>query len=103
MAIAEATGYLDLRGRGAEQLHLDRINSRLGYSVENVRVVTASENCRKGSYEKKIRLRDGRWVMLHEIGVGLPSPQDPEEDDWVDTSTLEDIDWDANLDDNQPF
>ncbi len=103
MAIAEASGYLDAKGRGAEQLHIDRINARLGYSVENVRVITASENSRKGCYEKKIQLGDGRWVMLHEIGIGLPSSESPEEDDWIDQSTLSDIDWGSDTDSNCPF
>lgn len=93
--IAEATGYVESKGRRADQLHLDRIDARKGYSADNVRVITCSENSRKGAYEKRIQLGDGRWVMLHEIGVGVSRPDDIEEHDWVDPDSLGDIDWDS--------
>lgn len=95
VGICEATGYAEGKGRHAHELHLDRIDARKGYSLDNVRVITCSENSRKGCYEKRIQLRDGRWVMLHEIGIGVPAPNTPEDDDWVDPNSLGDIDWDS--------
>jgi hypothetical protein len=86
LEIAAATGYLENKGRGAAQLHLDRIDARKGYTVENVRVITCAENSRKGNYERRIQLGSGKWVMLHEIGIGVPQ----------DFPTLDDdMDWDG--------
>lgn len=88
LQIAEATGYIESKGRKADQLHLDRIDVHKGYTLENVRVITCEENSRKGSYERRIQLGDGRWVCLHEIGIGVPCPEDPEEDDWIDPDSF---------------
>jgi hypothetical protein len=47
------SGYLDLKGRFADCLQVDRKDHRLGYTDDNIQPLVASENCRKGQWEKK--------------------------------------------------
>lgn len=44
--LCEGTGYLESRGRMRDCLSIDRIDSRKGYSADNVRVVSVSMNSR---------------------------------------------------------
>lgn len=41
------SGWLDGKGKEATSLSIDRINETKGYSVDNVRVITLSENTAK--------------------------------------------------------
>ena len=51
--IAERTGYIDRKGNFADDLHLDRIDPLRGYEADNLRVISCSENARKGAtYDK---------------------------------------------------
>lgn len=43
----EGTEYLARRGRGIDELHLDRIKVDLGYVPGNLQVLTTAENLRK--------------------------------------------------------
>lgn len=43
----EGTEYLQRRGRGSDELHLDREKIELGYVPGNLKVITAAENLRK--------------------------------------------------------
>lgn len=43
----EGTEYLARRGRGIDELHLDRIEVHRGYVVGNIQVLTTEENLRK--------------------------------------------------------
>lgn len=43
----EGTEYLARRGRGIDELHLDREKVELGYVKGNLKVITAAENLRK--------------------------------------------------------
>lgn len=43
----EGTEYLARRGRGIDELHLDRIKVHLGYVPGNLQVLTTAENLRK--------------------------------------------------------
>src|SRR5687768_6632452 len=43
----EGTEYLARRGRGIDELHLDRVKPWLGYVPENLQVITTEENLRK--------------------------------------------------------
>ncbi len=45
--VIEGTGYLEKRGRGLEELHLDRKQVELGYVPGNLAVITTEENLRK--------------------------------------------------------
>lgn len=45
--MAVKSGYDLLHGRGASDLHVDRIDASQGYVPGNVQVITASENTRK--------------------------------------------------------
>lgn len=47
MAIPRIEEYLERRGRGIEDLHLDREKVHLGYVPGNLKVITAAENLRK--------------------------------------------------------
>jgi hypothetical protein len=89
MEIAEATGYIENRGRSTTDLHMDRENPDEGYTLKNLRVITCSENSRKGSYERWITLKSGKRVRLCDIGIGkavepvdVPEPEE-EEPEWL--------------------
>lgn len=43
------TGYHNLCGRAAEKMSIDRIDSSRGYSFDNIRMITVSENSAKGN------------------------------------------------------
>jgi hypothetical protein len=47
LAEIEGTEYLARRGRGPDELHLDRAKVHLGYVPGNLKVITAAENLRK--------------------------------------------------------
>lgn len=51
--VLEGTNYLEQKGIRAWNLHIDRIESSKGYEVGNVRVITASENCRKAALTER--------------------------------------------------
>lgn len=42
-------GYLDKRGRRGKDFHIDRKKSHLGYSLDNIQIMRAVDNCRKGN------------------------------------------------------
>jgi hypothetical protein len=46
-AIPRFDEYIALRGRGIDELHLDRVKVHLGYVPGNLQVLTAAENLRK--------------------------------------------------------
>ncbi len=46
-AIPRFDEYLQKRGRGIDELHLDRVKVHLGYVVGNLAVITTAENLRK--------------------------------------------------------
>ncbi len=46
-AIPRFQEYLERRGRGIDELHMDREKVELGYVPGNLRVITAAENLRK--------------------------------------------------------
>jgi hypothetical protein len=50
-ALCLRTGYHLDRGREGHELHLDRKNALLGYSDDNVQILTATQNCRKSRQE----------------------------------------------------
>lgn len=76
MEIAKATGYIDGKGVTPTSLHLDRIDPDKGYAFDNVQVITASENCSKGSYERWVRGADGKMVRMCDLGKDEPE-EDP--------------------------
>ena len=41
------TGYLNKKGRHGDNLSIDRIRGNEGYSINNIQVLTVSENVRK--------------------------------------------------------
>ena len=48
----EQTGYLDSKGRKSTSLTIDRIKSSEGYSIENMQVISLSENSSKGATDE---------------------------------------------------
>lgn len=62
--LAVKSGYDLLHGRGASDLHIDRIDNGKGYIPGNVQVLTASENSKKSCAE-----RTG-WKPAHLRGNG---------------------------------
>jgi hypothetical protein len=53
--LVSGTQYMQRRGRGKTSLHFDRINNQKGYSIENIQIITNSENAKKGAIEKKYK------------------------------------------------
>ena len=47
LEVIDGTEYLERRGRGKDELHLDRIDVSQGYVRWNLQVITAAENLRK--------------------------------------------------------
>jgi hypothetical protein len=41
------TNYVESKGRESESLTIDRIDSSLGYTIDNIRTLTWSQNCAK--------------------------------------------------------
>ena len=46
------TGYTDGSGRHRHNFHIDRIDPRKGYTVDNIQVLTCAENVAKGNRER---------------------------------------------------
>lgn len=44
--------YLQRRGNNRESLQIDRIKTHLGYTLDNVRIITTTENTCKGNRER---------------------------------------------------
>lgn len=47
----EETSYISLKGKHAKAASIDRIDPAKGYSLDNIQVLTLSENGKKGAYE----------------------------------------------------
>lgn len=47
LEFAIKTNYLAGRGRTKESLHIDRIDETKGYTIDNIQVITNTENLRK--------------------------------------------------------
>jgi hypothetical protein len=61
----DLTGYVDARGRGAEDLSIDRIRDSEGYTLSNIRVLTVSENSRRAAVRRKIESWDrAHWARI---------------------------------------
>lgn len=45
------TGYHQKRGKLSVDFHIDRIDPNQGYTRDNIQIMLASENCRKGNRE----------------------------------------------------
>lgn len=46
------TNYIDNKGKTKDSATIDRINPTKGYSLDNIQILTLSENGYKGAYEK---------------------------------------------------
>lgn len=44
----QASGYLETKGNKPQSMTIDRINHNLGYSIDNIRVLSHAENSRNG-------------------------------------------------------
>lgn len=64
------TNYHKLVGLGPEDMTLDRIDNSLGYTYENTRMVTRSENGRKGRYEKRDKVK--KWPVTLKGDPNIP-------------------------------
>lgn len=43
----DQTGYIESKGKEAESLTIDRIDSSRGYALDNIRAMTWADNCKK--------------------------------------------------------
>lgn len=41
------TKYIDVKGRGKESYHIDRIDENKGYTIDNIQILTNSQNVKK--------------------------------------------------------
>lgn len=57
-AFCESTGYLDTKGRSRNKMSIDRIDPRLGYSLDNIQCITVSENSYKANLDKGLLNED---------------------------------------------
>lgn len=62
--ICSATGYHLGKGVRADDLVLDRIDHRIGYRLDNLRVITSAENNAKGHLEGRVNLGCGTALQL---------------------------------------
>lgn len=53
----EETSYHQTSGSTVEEMHIDRIDPNKGYSIDNIRILSCSENSYKGAYMDKILRR----------------------------------------------
>jgi len=82
------TGYVDGKGNEAHCLHLDRVDACKGYSLDNLQVLTCSENSAKSNTER--RMRSHKAAMLRRKGLTdeqIEAILGPE-DDWCDPDDL---------------
>jgi hypothetical protein len=49
MRFCEETGYMELKGKDPNSASIDRIKPWLGYTYDNIQVLTLAENSRKGN------------------------------------------------------
>lgn len=49
LKVVDGTGYVDNHGRYAKNLSIDRADNSKGYSYDNARVLTVSDNSSKGA------------------------------------------------------
>lgn len=61
------TGYLELKGKGADNLSIDRKDFRKGYVYDNLQLLTLAQNSRK------------RWIDLKIMHGGYPTPEELKE------------------------
>lgn len=52
-ALVAPTRYMDEKGKERHCLHIDRIDVTLGYTFENLQVITCTENVLKGNAERR--------------------------------------------------
>jgi hypothetical protein len=45
--------YLARVGRSPDSVHCDRKDSTKGYSLDNIQILTASQNCSKGAWSER--------------------------------------------------
>jgi len=100
-SLCEATNYHEQAGCEAHCLQVDRINAAKGYSIDNVEVITCSENTAKGNRERTQReyqraLLRRKGLTEEQINEIVPS----DEDDWIDPDSVEYVESD---DDDLPF
>jgi hypothetical protein len=46
------TNYIELKGKEKNSATIDRINHKKGYTIDNIRILSLSDNSKKGNYEK---------------------------------------------------
>lgn len=56
--LADEHNYLANKGVRPKKLHIDRKEAHIGYTPDNVRIITCSENCSKAQYERGDVLED---------------------------------------------
>lgn len=77
-ALARATGYMEGRGTTSLSLSIDRLDARLGYFLENLRVITFGENSGKGNAERREIFRKGVRIPWDEMDLATHNATETE-------------------------
>jgi len=68
LLLVEATRYVDDKGKQRHCLHIDRIDVAIGYTLDNLQVLTCGDNVAKGNAERRQRFVDekinGKRVLV---------------------------------------
>lgn len=54
----ERTAYMELKGKTADSLSIDRINNEKGYSIDNIQAISLRYNSQKQKSDREERLID---------------------------------------------
>lgn len=85
-----STNYHEQSGCEAHCLQVDRVDAVRGYSIDNIQIITTSENTAKGNRERKHR--EYQRALLKRKGLTdeqIDEIISAEEDDWVDSDSVQ--------------
>ncbi len=58
----EETGYMELKGQGSDDMTIDCHEASLGYTYNNMRMISQHDNVCKGQLEKSLmRIKNDEW------------------------------------------
>lgn len=63
-SFCEKTNYIELKGRSKNSMSVDRINPKKGYEIDNIQMITVSENVKKMHLDK---VKFASWESKNEI------------------------------------
>lgn len=98
--LAEETGYLESKGTTKEDLHIDRIDPLKGYTKSNVRVITCSENAKKGATYDKQQYAEAKRSTPRKNSLGII---EDDEEEYEEYEEYEEVAYEHEITENCPF